>query len=76
MNTATQPDTGSDINKRPDVPPQPAPGPVDKDDTIMKTPEDAVKEPLIPVPAIDEINPPLQATLGGDDLVIPLEKEQ
>lgn len=42
------------------------------DDNIERTPEDAVKEPLTPVPAIDEINPPLEATLGGDDLVIPL----
>ena len=49
---------------------------VDKDDeAIEKTPEDAVKEPLTPVPAIDEINPPLKATLGGDDLVIPLDKK-
>jgi|GEM_PF-2206694 len=44
------------------------------DDAIEKTPEDAVKEPLTPVPAIDDINPPLKATLGGDDLVIPLDK--
>lgn len=45
------------------------------DDAIERTPEDAVKEPLTPVPAIDEINPPLKATLGGDDLVIPLDKK-
>ena len=36
-------------------------------------PETIVTEPLIPVPAQDEINPPLNATLGGDDLVIPQE---
>lgn len=47
------------------------PNPVENQDDIKKTPEDAVKEPLKPVPAIDEINPPLEATLGGDDLVIP-----
>jgi len=44
------------------------------DDGVRKTPEDAVKEPLTPVPAIDEINPPLEATLGGDDVVTPTEK--
>ena len=49
---------------------------IEKDDeAIEKTPEDAVKEPLTPVPAIDEINPPLKDTLGGDDLVIPLDKK-
>ena len=46
----------------------------DSDNGVQKTPEDAVKEPLTPVPAIDEINPPLEATLGGDDLVTPQEK--
>ncbi len=45
------------------------------DDGVRKTPEDAVKEPLTPVPAIDEINPPLEATLGGDDVVTPTEKK-
>ena len=35
------------------------PNPVENQDDIKKTPEDAVKEPLKPVPAIDEINPPL-----------------
>lgn len=45
------------------------------DDGVRKTPEDAVKEPLTPVPAIDEINPPLEATLGGDDVVTPMEKK-
>ena len=33
-----------------------------------------VTEPLTPVPAQDEVNPPLKSTLGGDDVVIPLEK--
>lgn len=32
-----------------------------------------VTEPLTPIPMHDEVNPPLQATLGGDDVVIPLE---
>lgn len=50
--------------------------PVEKQDDVVKTPEDAVKEPLTPVPAIDEINPPLEAKLGGDDVVIPQEKKQ
>ena len=45
------------------------------DDNTEKTPDDAVKEPLTPVPAIDDINPPLEVTLGGDDLVIPLDKK-
>ena len=45
------------------------------DQEVRKTPEDAVKEPLTPVPAIDEINPPLEATLGGDDVVTPTEKK-
>ena len=45
------------------------------DNGALKTPEDAVKEPLTPVPAIDEINPPLEATLGGDDVVTPTEKK-
>lgn len=44
------------------------------DNGVRKTPEDAVKEPQEPVPATDEINPPLEATLGGDDVVIPMEK--
>lgn len=45
------------------------------DNGVQRTPEDAVKEPLTPVPAIDEINPPLEATLGGDDVVTPTEKK-
>lgn len=45
------------------------------DNGLPRTPEDAVKEPLTPVPAIDEINPPLEATLGGDDVVTPMEKK-
>ena len=49
---------------------------LNSDDGVRKTPEDAVKEPLTPVPAIDEINPPLEATLGGgDDVVTPTEKK-
>ncbi len=51
------------------------PGEKHDDDNIEKTPEDAVKEPLTPVPVVDKINPPLKATLGGDDLVIPLDKK-
>jgi len=49
--------------------------PVEKQHDLARTPEDAVKEPLIPVPAIDEINPPLEATLGGGDVVTPQEKK-
>lgn len=49
--------------------------PVKKQDDVKKTPTEAIKEPLTPVPAVDEINPPLEATLGGDDVVIPLEKK-
>lgn len=49
--------------------------PLEKQDDSKRTPDDAIKEPLTPVPAIDEINPPLEDTLGGDDLVIPMEKE-
>jgi hypothetical protein len=37
-------------------------------------PKKPVNHPLTPVPAIDEIKPPLEATLGGDDVVIPLQK--
>lgn len=45
------------------------------DKTIQKTPEEAVKQPVTePVPAQDDISPPLEATLGGDDLVTPMEK--
>lgn len=45
------------------------------DNDIRKTPEDAIKEPVTePVPAQDDISPPLEATLGGDDVVTPLEK--
>ena len=36
--------------------------------------DEVIKEPLTPVPAQDEINPPLEATLGGDDVVTPMEK--
>lgn len=42
------------------------------DDTQVS--DEAVKEPLTPVPAQDEINPPLEATLGGDDVITPMEK--
>ena len=52
-------------------PKTPDPG---SDNNVEKTPEDAVKEPQEPVPAVDEITPPLEATLGGDDVVIPMEK--
>lgn len=47
----------------------------DHNDNTNKTPEDAVKEPLTPIPVQDQINPPLSATLGGDDVVIPLDKK-
>lgn len=44
------------------------------DDEPGSTPaEIPVTEPLTPIPMQDEVNPPLQATLGGDDVVIPLE---
>lgn len=51
----------------------PDPKPQNDDDDKNKTPDNAVKEPLTPVPAQDEINPPLSATLGGDDVVLPLK---
>ena len=51
----------------------PDPKPQNDDDGKNKTPDNAVKEPLTPVPAEDEINPPLSATLGGDDVVLPLK---
>lgn len=49
----------------------------DSDNGVQKTPEEAVKEPepLTPVPAVDEINPPLEATLGSDDVATPTEKK-
>ncbi len=50
--------------------------PVEKPHDVVKTPEDAVKEPLTPVPVIDDIKPPLEATLGGDDLLVPGKKER
>ena len=55
----------------------PDPKPKDKDtdrDDDTQASDEAIKEPLTPVPAQDEINPPLEATLGGDDVVIPMEK--
>jgi hypothetical protein len=51
------------------------------DNGVQKTPEDAIKEPTTkpeldePVPAQDEILPPLKDTLGGDDVVTPMEKK-
>lgn len=60
-------------HRDPDKDPEIDPG--EKPDDTERTPDDAVKEPLIPVPAIDDINPPLKVTLGGDDLVIPLDKK-
>ncbi len=47
----------------------------DSDTSVQKSPEDSIKEPQEPVPAVDEINPPLEATLGGDDVVAPKEKK-
>lgn len=38
----------------------------DKDNDGTQVPDESVKEPLTPVPAQDEVNPPLKATLGGD----------
>jgi len=48
---------------------------VEKQDDVKKTPEHAVIEPSPKVPAVDEINPPLEATLGGDDVVVTSEKK-
>ena len=50
--------------------------PVEKPHAVVKTPEDAVKEPLTPVPVIDDIKPLLEATLGGDDVVVPTKKDR
>ena len=48
----------------------------DSENGVQKTPEDAVKEPAAaPVPAQDDIEPPLEATVGGDDLVTPTEEK-
>ncbi|MEO8001261.1 MAG: hypothetical protein ABI644_05250 [Arenimonas sp.] len=33
-----------------------------------------VTEPLTPVPAQDEVNPPLESTLGGGGVLIPLRQ--
>ncbi len=44
----------------------------DKSDSPA-TPEDAVKM-LTPVPSQEKIRPPLSSTLGGDDVVIPVDK--
>ena len=62
-----------DDHKDPDKNPEIDPG--ENPDDTERTPDDAVKEPLTPVPAIDDINPPLKVTLGGGDLVIPLDKK-
>jgi|GEM_PF-6390889 len=45
----------------------------DAESETPKTPEDAVKK-LTPVPAQEKISPPLSATMGGDDVVIPVGK--
>lgn len=66
MNTAVENDPKDNLPKTPDK---------SSDNGVQRTPEDAVKEPLTPVPAIDEINPPLSATLGGDDVVTPTENK-
>ena len=48
---------------------------IESNNDVKQTPVDAVKEPQEPVPAVDEINPPLEATLGGDDVATPTEKK-
>jgi len=45
----------------------------DGESESLGTPEDAVKK-LTPVPGQEKICPPLSATMGGDDVVIPLQK--
>jgi hypothetical protein len=76
LNPTAGPYNGAPTFIKMESPPEPKPS--DRDDDSdknkkNKTPEDAVKEPLVPVPAQDEINPPLSATLGG--VVMPVKKK-